>query len=305
MRVGAGAAGAAACWLACAGLADAQTTTYPTPLEREPLLVWLQRETDILPNQVVAVTPQALTSIVSSFPAGGGLGPRVVIRAEALTPEIVARTGAMSWHVSLSADCSGRRVKLGETTGYPERNLLGERKVLRMADAEWRALEAGTALEHAWRAACDPAFAGPFRSASVKLAQTDGAAAPASTSSPATPVQPAPVQPAPGRAAAPPPQRSQTPPPPPKAPAPQPARRGGLVAQVGAVASEADARALLSSMSDRIAGQPTWVEAADVGGRTWRRAIVGGFADGPAAARFCADLRAAGRACFVRASTGR
>ena len=38
MRVRAGAAGAVACWLACAGLADAQTTTYPTPLEREPLL---------------------------------------------------------------------------------------------------------------------------------------------------------------------------------------------------------------------------------------------------------------------------
>jgi DNA polymerase-3 subunit beta len=38
-------------------------------------------------------------------------------------------------------------VKLGDTTGYPERNLLGERKVLRPAEADWRSPEAGTASE--------------------------------------------------------------------------------------------------------------------------------------------------------------
>ncbi len=71
--------------LAGAGAATAQTSPFPAALERETLLVWLQRETDILPDQVVAVTPQALTSVVSTFPAGAGPGPRLVIRAEALS----------------------------------------------------------------------------------------------------------------------------------------------------------------------------------------------------------------------------
>src|SRR5690349_17960345 len=111
-----------------AGLAGAQALaqeppSFPKALDRENLLTWLQRETDITPDRVVAVTPQAITSVVSTFPAGGGQGPRVVIRAEALNAETYARTGALSWHVSLNADCAGHRVRLGETTGYPSRNL--------------------------------------------------------------------------------------------------------------------------------------------------------------------------------------
>jgi hypothetical protein len=42
------------------------------------------------------------------------------------------------------------------------------------------------------------------------------------------------------------------------------------------------------------------VEKADVGGRTWYRAVVGGFADSGEANGFCANLKAAGRGCFVR-----
>ena len=251
------------------------------------------------------MTPQALTSVVSSFPAGGGQGPRLVIRAEALTPEIVARTGAMSWHVSLFADCQARRVKLGETTGYAERNLLGERKVLRSAETEWRAPGQGTALEHAWLAACEPAFAGPFKSSAVKLAQIDGAAPPH-----VAPVIPAPA-PAPP-ASQPSPAKVPIVTPAPASPVPATRRvsatlprASGLVAQVGAGGSDADARALLRSLSGRIGGRPTWIETADVGGRLWRRAVVGGFADGPEAARFCAGLRTAGRPCFVRMGSPR
>ncbi|HKP77887.1 MAG TPA: surface-adhesin E family protein, partial [Phenylobacterium sp.] len=162
---------AAGVWLAGAGLAAAQdVTTFPSSLDREPLLAWLRRETDIMPERVVAVTPQALTSVVSTFPAGGDSGPRVVIRAEALSAETFAHTGALSWHVSMSADCQGRRVRLGETTGYRERNLLGERKVLRLAEPDWRAPEPGTALEAAWRSVCEADFKGPFQAAAVRVA---------------------------------------------------------------------------------------------------------------------------------------
>jgi D-alanyl-D-alanine carboxypeptidase len=274
----------------------AQTSTFPATLEREALLVWMQRETDILPSQVVAVTPQAVTSIVSKFPAGVGLSPRIVIRAEALNPEIFARTGAMSWHVSLNADCQNRRIRLGETTGYSERNLLGVRKVLRESETAWRAPEPGTALEHAWRAACDPGFTGPFRSPSVKLAQIDAAPAqgapvpppPAESPKPAESLAPAVV------AAAAPPLNA-----PPRV-LPSSPGVGGPAVQLGALTTDQAARNLLISLSDRMQGHRTWVEKADVAGRTWHRALAGGFADFAEAARFCDNLKAGGVSCFVR-----
>ncbi|WP_293899192.1 surface-adhesin E family protein, partial [Phenylobacterium sp.] len=180
-------AGAVAMGLA-GGAASAQPSgqpRFPPSLEREPMLAWLQRETDILPDRVVAVTPQALTSIVSTFPAGGGQGPRVVIRAEALSAETYARTGALSWHVSMTADCQGHRVRLGDTTGYSERNLIGDRRLLRAAETEWRAPEPGTALDNAWRAACDTSFKGPFEAPSVKVTRAD--VPPPATAAPAAP----------------------------------------------------------------------------------------------------------------------
>ena len=258
--------------------------SFPRSLEREALLAWLQRETDITPERVVAVTSQAVTAVVSTFPAGGGQGPRVVIRAEALNGETHARTGALSWHVSLSADCQNRRVRLGDTTGYPERNLLGERRVLREAETEWRAPEPGTALDNAWRAACDPRFAGPFQSASLKVAQADAAAPP----------PPAAVAEAPSVAAPPP----RTGPAPKPAPIARRAASGGPISvQVGAFADQGSANAALARLA---AGQPHGTERAVVGGRTWYRAVVGGFASAEEASRFCAARLAQGGACLVR-----
>lgn len=210
----------------------------------------------------------------------------MVIRAEALSPAIFARTGAMSGHVSLNADCRGRRVKLGETTGYPERNLLGERMVLRAAEHDFRQLEPGTALEHAWRAACDPQFSGPFQSSTVKLAQVDQ---PPETR-PAPPLLPVirdvVARPEPATRHV--PEREA------------PTRTSDLVAQLGAAPSDAAAKALLSGLSGGLKGRRVWVEKADVAGRTWYRAVAGGFTDRAEAADFCAGLRASGQACFVR-----
>ncbi|MBU1376414.1 MAG: SPOR domain-containing protein [Alphaproteobacteria bacterium] len=285
---------AAGVWLAAASLGMAQNAVvFPPSLEREPLLAWLQRETDIAPERVVAVTPQALTSIVSTFPAGPGAEPRVVIRAEALSAETYARTGALSWHVSMSADCKSRRVRLGDTTGYQERNLLGERKLLRSAEPEWRTPEPGTALDAAWRSTCEKDFKGPFKAQALTVAQPDAstpnhAAAPSVPArSPAAVVPPAAAKPA-------------------ATPAPKPVaaaapKSGGLVVQVGSSPSEAEARALLAALKPRLGDRKAWIETAQVDGKTWRRAVVGGFTDGADAARFCADLKAAGRGCFVRA----
>jgi cell division septation protein DedD len=284
MRVRAFAFVAAGVWVAWADMAVAQNAAvFPSSLEREPLLAWLRRETDIGSDRVVAVTPQALTSIVSTFPAGPGAEPRVVIRAEALNAETFARTGALSWHVSMSADCKGRRVRLGETTGYQERNLLGDRKTLRAAEAGWRTPEPGTALDAAWRSTCQTDFKGPFQTAAVKVAQPDGPLA--------EPTAPAPAV--------------KTAAPPAAKPAAKPsaaAAGGGMVVQVGASTSEAEARALITALGASLAGRQAWVETAQVDGKTWRRALVGGFADAADASRFCAGLKAAGRGCFVRAA---
>lgn len=254
---------------------------FPASLEREPLITWLRRETDVAPERVIAVTPQVATSIVSTFPAGAGQGPRIVIRAEALTPETHARTGALSWHVSINADCAAHRVRLGETTGYPQRNLLGERRVLRPADAEWRSPEPGTALDFAWRAACDPTFKGPF--------QADGATLSAEDPPQATATQaPASRETALPQPAAAPPRTS-------------PSATGGMVVQIGATTSDAEAQALLAKLGDRLGGRPTRVEKALVGGKTWYRSVVAGFEGAGEATRFCAELKAAGQSCFVRA----
>jgi hypothetical protein len=289
----AGALAIAMLWLAGSGVARAQTASFPAALEREALLVWMQRETDILPSQVVAVTPQALTSVMSSFPNGAGSGPRLVIRAEALSSELQSRTGALSWHVSLNADCENRRIKLGETTGYSERNLLGERKVLRAAETGWRTPEPGTAVDHAWRAACEPGFAGPFKSSAVKLAQAE-------SPRPSAVPEPGPQTPPQARAVAPVAAVAVARPAIPPVTLPASAKSAGVAAQLGAVGSDAAARALLVSLRGRLAGRTTWVERADVAGRTWHRALAGGFADAAEATRFCAGLKAAGQSCFVR-----
>jgi cell division septation protein DedD len=296
--------------------------SFPRSLEREPLLAWLQRETDITPERVVAVTPQALTAIVSTFPAGGGQGPRVVIRAEALNGETFARTGALSWHVSMSADCDGHRVRLGDTTGYPQRNLLGERRVLRAAEGEWRRPEPGTALDNAWRAACDAKFRGPFQADAMRVAQAD-APAPAPQAAPPQPPPPAAVATPPPQRTAPPPKvvaakpaPASSRPPPPKPPSAKPApskptplpiapalrpaapaTAGGLSVQIGAFPDQSSANAALARLGD---GQSHATEAAVVGGRTWYRAVVGGFGSAEAASRYCAARKSKGGVCFVR-----
>lgn len=275
------AAVAAAVWLASAGLAVAQDpNAFPVSLDREPLLAWLQRETDIAPGRVVAVTPQALTAVVSTVPASPGASPRLVIRAEALSAETYARTGALSWRVSIDADCEGHKVRLDETIGFEERNLRGGRRELRATEAAWRTPDPGTALEEAWRVACQPDFRGPFQTGAVKVAQTE---APVGTGK-----APSGAPPALARTAATKPATAK--------------RGGGVVVQVGASSSEKAAQDLLRDLRGRIGGREAWVETAEVGGRVWRRAVIGGFADGAEAARFCAGLKAEGRGCFVRAA---
>ena len=294
--------------MAAAGVATAQAPpSFPPAFEREPLLTWLKRETDITPERVVAVTPQVVTAVVSTFPSGGGQGPRVVIRAEALSPETHARTGALSWHVSMTADCAGHRVRLGETTGYPERNLLGERRVLRPPEPDWRVPEAGTALDNAWRLVCDRTFVGPFQDGANHVTRDDAPPPEASAPAAAAPAAPPPATAPPVTAppvTAPPPKPPRAPRATPistaaQAPAAPPRGAGGVAVQVGSYPDVASANAALATLRD---GRAHGVEQAKVGGRTWYRVVVSGFATAAEAAYYCSQHQAAGGACFVRAA---
>ena len=310
---------ALACWPACASAQGVAEPRFPDGLDRETLLTWLKRETDITPSQVVAVTPPAVTALVSTFPAGGVEGARVVIRAEALSAETYGRTGTLSWHVSLSADCKQRRLRMGETTGYTERNLLGERRTLRPADTVWRAPEPGTALESAWQAACDPAFQGPLgegaaissagsdapfrkvRALEAEGQQVDETTPPRRVTTPAASrvTRPAPPKPVAVAKANPPPSlKGSIPPRVMIATTPKPRTGGSVVAQLGAYSTDAQARAALAGVKSKLAGHGTRIETAAVAGKTWNRALVTGFADSAQASRFCATLK--GQACFAR-----
>jgi hypothetical protein len=103
-----------------------------------------------------------------------------------------------------------------------------------------------------------------------------------------------------------PPKAAQAPPPPPKpaAAAPVAAKAGAAAVQIGAVSSTALAD---RAWSDAVAAAPglaagkgKGVERIEHDGKTLYRTSVTGFASRADAAAFCAKLKAAGKACFVK-----
>jgi len=90
----------------------------------------------------------------------------------------------------------------------------------------------------------------------------------------------------------------------PKAPAPKPAASGSVAVQVGAVSTPALAdktwSEAVAAAPGLAAGKGKSVEKIDRNGATLYRTAVTGFASREDAAAFCARLKAAGKACFVR-----
>ena len=118
----------------------------------------------------------------------------------------------------------------------------------------------------------------------------------------AEPPKPVAAKPAPAKAEAKPEAKAAAPAPAAKTPA---KTAGGVVAQIGAVSSQAladkawtDAAAAAPGLA---AGKGKNVEKVDVGGgKTLYRVQLTGFADRAAATAFCDKLKAAGKACFVK-----
>lgn len=282
---------------------DAPAVTYPSANDRPTIAAWLAKETDVRAETVVALTPEAAVSILQSRPMGGVVA--VVVRGEVLTPEAFERDKVLSWHATVQVDCKARRVRQGVTTGYAARNLLFDSRAIRAADTDWSTPAPGEPLDQVRRATCEAGFQPPLTASETATVVPEPSRPAPATPPPTAPK--APPRPAPVAVAKPPP----PPPPAPAKPQVQAKPKGPMApvsAQIAALASQAEAARLLERMKARfaepMAGLETRIVKAVVDGKTYHRALVVGFSDRASAAAFCAAVKVAGQACFVRGDLG-
>lgn len=269
--------------------------TYPPSTGRADLTSWLQKETDVRPETVVAVSPDAVTSILQSRPVGGFIA--VILRGEVISSEAFDRDKVLSWHATVQVDCKTGKVRQGATTGYGARNLLFESRPIRPADLDWLTPVAGDALEAVRKATCERGFQGPLSDAPVPTVERAPVARAAEAPAPTATPKPVAPKPPPPRAAAPAPAPVAT-------PAPRPVKASSVVAQLAAAGSDAEAQRVLvraqSRFGEAMTNLQTRVEKATVGGKIYYRAVVFGFTDKAAAGAFCAALKTSDQACFLR-----
>lgn len=282
-RLALGGVAAVSLALPAAARIEPPPVTYPAVLDRTTIVSWLGKETDVRPETVAAVTPEAVVSILQSRQSGAAMS--VVVRGEVLTPEVFIRDKVLSWHGTVQVDCARKRVRQGIITGYAARNLLFDGKPVRPADTDWRTPAAGEPLDQVRRAVCEPGFQPPLTASdtnAIALAR------------PPAPRAPPKVQ-----------QASVPPEAPPASRAPTIAK---ISAQVAAAGSEPEAARTLEKVKaqfpERMAGLESRIVRAVVRGKTYHRAIIVGFADRAAAAAFCVALQAGDQACFVRSDLG-
>jgi hypothetical protein len=185
-------------------------------------------------------------------------------------------------------------------------NPVGEIHTPAPADAQPQDPAAGLQIYHSETGqpapAGPPAFVPPPEQPAARPAPTPAIAPPAALPPAAAPapVAQAPAlrpAPAPAASAAPPPAAAQE-------PAARPAPAGAAAVQIGAVSSTALAdRAwseAVAAAPGLAAGKGKGIERIEKDGRVLYRTAVTGFASRADAAAFCARLKAAGKACFVK-----
>ena len=264
--------------------AGAALAPYPASLDAATLAAWLRSANDIAPEQVVAVSPSAATAILDRIPPTRGRS-EVRLRALALTPQSASRSGVAAWEMQLQVECRTGEVRLGATTGYPVRDSRADEVTLSSGEASWRRPQAGTVLESAWRAVCDPSFRPPLADQTRRLAQASAArpappdprAAPSAAAGAHDAVATEPALPAPARGA-----------------------RGAV--QVVSSPVEAETRETLKRLQRLfgLSGYQTRIEPARVGGRTTYRGVISGFASRSDALSFCRKLAKRGQDCLAR-----
>lgn len=300
-----------------AGAATAQE--FPASIEQAALAAWLPRNTDIDPRTIVSTGGGRVISVVRRGPGAVSGEQRVTVRTEIVTRQAAEQSGALSETQDLTVDCKGRRVKAGQMWSFSRRNLQGTTKTIE-GWSEWAATEPGTTLARIVDAACggrstasgQAAPPAPSRDPLAAAAFSGGGDAPVSTS-PATSTAPPPeaveTQPLPDPAPLPSPpevggepEASRLAPPP--RPATKPAANLQNLAQIGAANSPEGAQALLDAFRaahpDWMGDRATSIEATVVGGQTFHRALIGGFADAADVQAFCRQVTATGAGCVVR-----
>jgi len=308
--------------LAVAGLAGAawaqsEEAEFPASIAPAEIAAWMKRNTDIDPASIVAITPSAVTGVLSSIstPEGPSIR-RVNLRSEALSRAAFEQDHALSWTSVVEVDCKKRLARLGRTMVYAERNLIGDGRETVAASPAWIKPIVGGAAHNAMLKVCDGKMINPL-AGGTRVAAAPPAKAPtqpAPKAAPAAKVAPAPK--AVPKTPAKPPAAAQAEPAPPEAPAkappakaaaaapPKPAPAAGpgrLAAQVAAAPTEAAAQRRLDAVQAK-AELPTGVVArvvkAVVGGKTVYRAQFTGFRTTAEAQAFCRDSAPDG--CFVR-----
>jgi hypothetical protein len=262
---------------------QAAAISYPPSRSLSDVAAWLRRDTPISPAQVVDISPSAVAAVTAVTPTDAPRGFLATIDYEAMNPEIESHDGIASWSIPVQVDCDRRAVRLGIMTGFRNRDLRTDPKVLRPADTAFVTPTPAAPLGSAIRALCDRDFRRPLVGGRFK------AALKAPDKPPRPPV--APADPLMGAAT-------------PK-PAPKPAAGQSRVSvQIGASPSLPDARTLLARLRKKspalLAGLTTDVATVEVDGKAVNRVLISGFGTPAEAAQLCEKLKAEGQACFVR-----
>ncbi|HEX5263729.1 MAG TPA: SPOR domain-containing protein [Phenylobacterium sp.] len=166
--------------------AQGPSASYPPSRSLPDVAAWLQKETPILPAQVVDISPSAITAVATIMP-GGPRSFLATVDSEAVNPDIEAHDGVSSWSIPVEVNCEQRSVRLGAMTGFRSRDLRSGPKVLRPADTEFVTPTATAPLGAVIRALCDRDFKRPLVGVSAKIAGKPGAAVAAAKPEPTGP----------------------------------------------------------------------------------------------------------------------
>lgn len=292
-----------AAFLAASAPALAQDVSYPPSRALGDIAAWLQRDTPILPSQVVDVSPSAVTAVTAAQPTGQPRGFLANIVSEAVDPQILSHEDVASWSIPVEVDCDRRIVRLGIMTGFHTRDLRTDPRTVRDADETWVNPVPSAPLGAVTRALCDREFRRPFEGrlkvAAAKLAPRKAVSA--SASAPPAPAADTPLAPALRSTLAP---ASPTAAKPKATAAAAAPAAGGAAVQIGASPDAKDAQGLLARLKTKFAADvgdhATEVVTAEVDGKTVHRALITGFASAAEASSLCEKLKAGGQACFVR-----
>ena len=288
---------------------------------QKPLIDGFVAHSGLPRSAVVSVKPEIVVAIHDRDalkPADGA--QKVRLQGEAADEEMAERLGYRSMRSSVEINCETRRDRVVEMEVFPQHDLKGPGQK-RPVPGGWVQPSEDAYLADVIRTVCRaprPAAAEvvaqvatetpqlrPALDTATKPSPRPAASAPARAAKAVPPplilARSEPPGPAPARSDPPAPRLMAVVAPAPASPSPARTPTPTLQAQVGALSSEAAARRALDKLSPTLPrGLSTRVETATVGGRTYYRAMITGFAALSQAQAFCVEQRSRAAPCMVR-----